>query len=220
MDDFSAARVRMVDSQLRTEAITDYDVLAAMGAVPRERFVLPAQRPLAYLDRDIPIVTGAVPRALMRPAALGRLLQLAEFTPTDRALIVGCATGYSAAVVARLADVVVALEEDPTLADYAVEALTSLGVKNVRVVRGPFESGWLAEAPYDVIVIDGAVEIVPNVLLAQLKDGGRLVAVVGYGQAAVATVYARGERDFGSRAAFNAEAPPLPGFKKPEAFVF
>lgn len=220
MNDFAAARTRMVDSQLRTENVTDYDVLQAMGSVPRERFVPAALRPLAYLDRDLPLAAGAGSRGLMRPAALARLMQLAALAQARRVLVVGCATGYAPAVAARLAGTVVALEPDAALADQAVEAFSALGIDNVRVVRGPLEAGWAPEAPYDVILVDGAVEVVPEVLLAQLHEGGRLVAVVGYGQAAVATVYTRGERDFGRRNAFNAEAPALPGFREPEAFVF
>lgn len=220
MDDFDAARVRMVDSQLRTESVTDHDVLDAMGEVPRERFVPVGQRPLAYLDRDLPVAAGAVSRGLMRPAALGRLLQLAEIGAENRMLVVGCGAGYAAAVAGRLAATVIALEADKGLADQAVEALAAVGAKNVRVVRGPLESGWSAEAPYDVILLDGAVEIVPPPLLAQLKDGGRLVGVVGYGQAAIATICTRGVRDVGQRPAFNAEAPALPGFQKPKEFVF
>jgi protein-L-isoaspartate(D-aspartate) O-methyltransferase len=217
MDDFGAARVRMVDSQLRTENVTDYDVLAAMGAVPRERFVPADDRALAYLDRALAVADG---RGLMRPAALGKLLQLAEIGAGERMLVVGCGTGYAAAVAGRLAATVIALEADKALADQAVEALAATAAKNVSVVRGPLESGWPAEAPYDVILLDGAVEVVPAPLLAQLKDGGRLVTIVGYGQAAIATIFTRGERDIGRRTVFNAEAPALPGFQKPKEFVF
>ena len=223
MDDFGLARTRMVDSQLRTENVTDYDVLAAMGEVPRERFVPAADSALAYVDRDIPILAGGpdrMPRYLMEPAPFARLLQAAEIRPTDVVLDVGCGSGYSAAVLARLADRVVALESDPDLAAQATAILAELGVANVSVVVGALEAGSASRAPFDVIVMEGAVETVPDALFGQLGEGGRLVAVVGYGRAASAKVFTRSGGEIGSRAAFDAAVMPLPGFRKPQAFVF
>lgn len=223
MEDFSAARTKMVDSQLRTENVTDFEVLAAMAAVPRERFVPAGQGGLAYVDRDVPITPKGAEggsRYLMEPAPFARLLQAAEVAKTDIVLDVGCGTGYSAAVLARLADSVVALESDAALAASASETLTDLGVANAAVVSGPLEEGYPSEGPFDVIVVEGAVEVVPDALFAQLKDGGRLVAVVGYGRAASARVYRKSAGEIGSYDAFDAAIMPLPGFRKPQAFVF
>ena len=223
MDDFTSARTKMVDNQLRTQSVTDYEVLSAMGAVPREQFLPPAGRALAYIDSDL-VVTAAGPdgpaRYMMEPAPLARLVQLAEVDKADVVLVVGCGSGYSAAVLARLANSVVALEQDADLAARASETLTELGVDNVAVVTGSLEAGYPSEAPYDVIFVDGAVEVVPAALTEQLKDGGRLVAVVGYGRSAAATIFRRSGGDVGSRVAFDADVQPLPGFRRPKAFVF
>jgi len=223
MMDFAEARKKMVDSQLRTEDVTDYAILAAMAEVPRERFVPVELQALAYIDEDILVKApagGAPARYLMEPAPFARLLQVAEISPGDLVLDVGCATGYSAAVLAKLARAVVALEADPSLAAAAGETLRGLGVANVSVVAGPLEPGYKSGGPYDVIVVEGAVEFVPPDLFDQLADNGRLVAVVGYGRSASAMVYTRSDGDIGGRSAFDAHVRPLPGFRKPAAFVF
>lgn len=223
MEDFAAARVKMVDSQLRTEGVTDYAILAAMGEVPRESFVPRRLRPLAYIDEDLLVkeASDAVPaRYLIRPAPFARLAQLAEIAESEIILEIGCATGYSTAVLARLADSVVAVEVDADLATRASETLVELGVANAAIVTGLLAEGYPSEGPYDVILIDGAIEVVPDALLAQLRDDGRLVAVVGHGRAALATVFTRTGEDIGRRPAFNTHLPPLPGFAKPNAFVF
>jgi protein-L-isoaspartate(D-aspartate) O-methyltransferase len=223
MDDFTVQRTKMVDNQLRTQSVTDYAVLAAMGEVPREQFLPPASRALAYIDSDLALTAAGVggqARYMMEPAPLARLVQLAEVGQADVVLVVGCGTGYASAVLARLANSVVALEQDPDLAARASETLTDLGVDNVAVVTGPLEAGYPSEAPYDVIFVDGAVELVPATLFDQLKDGGRLVAVVGYGRSAAATVFRRSGAEIGSRVAFDADVQPLPGFRRPKAFVF
>jgi len=220
MEDFAVARTKMVDSQLRTENVTDYDVLAAMGAVPRELFVPPDQRALAYLDKDIPIGGGTSRRYLMEAAPFARLLQLAEISKTDRVLDVGCGAGYSAAVLASLAGSVVAVESDPALAAQATRNLANLGIENASANVNALEEGHPSGGPYDVILLDGAVERIPDSLFDQLKEGGRLVAVVGYGRAAQATLFTRSDHEIGRRPAFNADVPPLPGFRKPEVFVF
>ena len=222
MDEFASARTKMVDSQLRTENVTDYGVLAAMGAIPREVFVPPHQRALAYLDRDIPIRSGGdgPPRYLMEPAPFARLLQLAEIGSNDLVLDIGCGGGYSAAVIARLARFVVGLESDATLAAEASHRLNKLGVSNAKVALGALESGRPGDGPYDVIVVEGAVEVLPASLFGELKEGGRLVAVVGYGRSGVATLCTKSDNQIGRRAAFNADVRPLPGFAKSPAFVF
>lgn len=223
MQDFTAARMKMVDNQLRTQSVTDHEVLAAMGAVPRERFLPPAGRNLAYIDSDLAIkaaAPGAPARYMMEPGPLARLAQLAEIGKGDVVLVVGCGTGYSAAVLARLAGSIVALEQDAELAARSSEVLADLGVDNVAVVTGPLEAGYPSEAPYDVIFFDGSVQVVPTTLLDQLRDGGRAVAVVGDGRSAAATLFRRSGNDLGSRVAFDADVQPLPGFRKPRAFVF
>ena len=156
----------------------------------------------------------------MEPAPFARLLQIAEIGPDDIVLDAGCGTGYSAAILSRLASSVVALESDPALASAASETLLDLGIDNVAVVTGPIEGGYPSEGPFDVIVLEGAVETVPDALFDQLKEGGRLVGVVGFGRAAPAMVYTRTEGDIGGRSAFNAHVRPLPGFRKPREFVF
>jgi protein-L-isoaspartate(D-aspartate) O-methyltransferase len=223
MEDFDALRTRMVDRQLRTEDVTDYAILAAMGELPREQFVPPRLRSLAYIDVDLSVkdAGGALPaRYLMEPAPFARLIQAAEIEPTDIVLDVGCATGYSTAVLARLADSVVAVEVDAELAVLAGENLVDLGVANAAVVTGPLTAGYPSEGPYDVIFLGGAVEVVPDTLFEQLKEGGRLVGVVGYGRAAQAVLFTRTSGDIGSRPLFNAHLQPLPGFNKLKAFVF
>jgi protein-L-isoaspartate(D-aspartate) O-methyltransferase len=219
MIDFAAQRTKMVESQIRTEDVTDRRVIAAMAAVAREKFVPERMAPLAYIDQDLAIAgMGMGGRFLMKPATLARLLQAAGVTPGDRALDVGCGLGYAAAVLARLAASVVALEEDATLAAGARKQLG--GVGNVEVVEGRLEDGHKAGAPYDLILVEGAVEVVPEALLDQLGEGGRLVAVVGYGRSASATVFTKADGDVGDRPAFDADVPPLPGFRRPKGFVF
>lgn len=220
MIDYAAARTLMVETQVRTEGVTDYRIIRTMADVPRERFVPSRARPFAYTDIDIAVKDDGHTRHMIRPATLARLIQAAAIAPGDFVLVVGCGTGYTAAVIANLATSVIALESDEHLAQSAGATLTDLGIGNVAVVTGPLEAGYPAEAPYDVIFVDGAVEFVPEALLAQLKEGGRLVAVVGYNRAASAMVYTRTDDDIGSRPAFDAFVPALPGFSHPRAFVF
>jgi protein-L-isoaspartate(D-aspartate) O-methyltransferase len=217
MLDFSAARRMMVDSQVRTSDVTDLRVIAAMLTVPRERFVPKASAELAYLDADLPVEPG---RRLIKPMVLAKLIQAAEIRETDRVLIVGCATGYSAAVIEHLAGSVIALEQDPGLAQLAKDNLQALGAGNATVVTGPLVGGWPAAAPYDVILLDGAVEDVPQVLVRQLKEGGRLLGVVGRPPVTKAVLVRSTGFESSSRPIFDAAAPALPGFAKPPAFVF
>jgi protein-L-isoaspartate(D-aspartate) O-methyltransferase len=223
MTDFVAARRIMVDSQVRTSDVTDLRLIAAMLAVPRERFLPPEQADLAYLDFDVPVAAGPAgesARRLLKPMVLAKLLQAAEIAAGDHVLDVGCATGYSSALVARLAGSVVALEEDAGLAGQARDNLRALGVAPVQVVNGPLSAGWGAQAPYDVIVLNGASDIAPKGLLKQLKPGGRLVGVLGRGPAGKAMLYRSIGGECGGRPIFDAAAPLLPGFAAPAAFVF
>ncbi len=223
MIDFARLRQAMVDGQIRVNDVTDAGVVAAMLELPRERFVPEARRELAYLDDDLLIRAGAAGRParyLMEPMVLAKLVQALELKADDRVLDVGCATGYSAALLGRLAGTVFALEEDPGLAETAMRLLAELKVANVRVVTGALAAGWPAAAPYDAILLDGAVELIPQAMLAQLKEGGRLGAVVRSGSAARATIYARTGASFSARPVFDAAVPPLPGFAAPQGFVF
>jgi protein-L-isoaspartate(D-aspartate) O-methyltransferase len=215
--DFAELRARMVDGQLRTTDVTDPAILEAMGALQRELFVDERRRPLAYLDEDLLIAPG---RYLMEPSPLAKLLQLAEIASTDRVLDVGTGTGYSAAVLSRLAASVVALESDDSLAGRARDALSRTGAANVEVVTGGLASGHPAGAPYDVIVLEGAIEMLPDALTAQLRDAGRLVAVEGRGNAGIAKVYLNSGGLITGRRAFNAALKPLPGFERTPAFEF
>jgi protein-L-isoaspartate(D-aspartate) O-methyltransferase len=219
MMDFARARQTMVDTQIRTGDVTDQHVLEAFLAVPRESFLPESQQTLAYRDRAVEVAghRGGEKRFLLDPMVLAKLLQLADLEEAGRALVVGCATGYSAALVAELVAEVVALESDPALAEIARGALAAA---NVTVVDGELTAGWPAGAPYDVILIDGAVEFVPEALQSQVREGGRLVAIVGTGMAGKAMLYRRIDGDFSGFPAFDAPAPPLPGFQKPPSFVF
>jgi protein-L-isoaspartate(D-aspartate) O-methyltransferase len=224
MADYAMARETMVDRQIRPVDVTDRRIISAFGEVPRELFVPVGLRAIAYSDKDLPLKVaswGEAPRHLLAPAVLARLFQLAEVTETDIVLDVGCATGYSSAVLARLTTSVVALEADPDLSRTATETLIDLGIGNVAVVSAALDKGYPAEAPYDVIVLGGSVPSVPHALTEQLKDGGRLVAIVGLGTAGVATLFRRTGHEVSSRPAFNLSAAPLPGFAPAtRSFVF
>lgn len=215
MIDFAAARTNMVDGQVRTADVTDLRILGALQDVARERFVPPQARELAYLDFDLPVAPG---RFLMKPRVLAKMLQAATLAATDRVLDVGCATGYSAALLARLAAQVTALEENPELARAAREMLGA--ENNVELVSGRLVDGWTAAAPYDVILLEGATEIVPESLLRQLSNGGRLLCVLGGDPAAKVILYLRSGDDIGGRPIFDASIPILPGFAKAPAFAF
>jgi protein-L-isoaspartate(D-aspartate) O-methyltransferase len=216
MIDLTAARRMMVDGQVRTADVTDLRILAAMLEVPRERFVPAGKAELAYSDLDLPVGEGR--RCLLKPMVLGKLLQLVEIQETDCVLDVGCATGYSSALLARLASSVVALEEDAALGRAAGEALA--GQSNVKVVTGPLLQGSPQSGPYDVILLQGATELVPEQLLRQLKDGGRLACIRAEGPAGKAVLYRNTDGEMSGRPVFDASAPLLPGFKRAPSFVF
>lgn len=221
--DFQELRVKMVDGQLRTTDVTDPDILLAMLTLPREDFVPESWRPLAYIDEDIPVVESPEARNrryLMEPSPFARLVQLAEIVPTDHVLDVACGTGYSSAVLSLLAGSVVALENHPELAEAARATLAGLGRDNVEVVEGALAEGCKAKAPYDVILINGAVDEVPQALFDQLKDGGRLVVVVGHGNAGSATYHVKEDGIVSARRVFNAAIMPLEEFRRAPEFVF
>ncbi len=212
--DFEHMRRSMVSSQLRTTGVADAGVLAAMGAVPRERFVPDERVPVAYADTLVPLVNG---RYLNAPMATARLLSEASPDENDRAMIVGAASGYSAAVLSRLVRSVVAVEEDPELAAFAKEALEDSGVE---VIEGPLAKGHPAGAPYDLILIDGAVEQVPQAIIEQLAEGGRLAAGIAKVAVSELSLGRRAGGGFGMKAFSDASSALLPGFVKPKGFVF
>lgn len=212
----------MVDGQLRTTDVNRIPILEAFLSVPREAFVPARLRPLAYIDEDLDITGPASSerRYLMEPSPFAKMLQLADITPADVVLDVGAATGYSAAILSLIAGSVIALESDAELADGATARLAEFGYDNVAVVQGPLREGYASEAPYDVIVLEGAVDEVSQALFDQMKDGGRLVAVEGHGNAGVARLYVKQGNVVSGRRGFNAAVRPLPGFQKEPVFEF
>jgi protein-L-isoaspartate(D-aspartate) O-methyltransferase len=223
MIDYARQRQVMVEGQIRVNDVTDPRIVAAMGELPREKFVPAARAALAYVDEDVPLrATGAgkSARYLIEPMVLAKLVQALSLTPSDHVLDVGCTSGYSAALLGRLVGNVVALEEDAEFVPIATRLLASLGATNVKVVSGPLTAGWPQEGPYDAILLEGSVEIVPAALTDSLKDGGRLAAVVGSGRSAKATLYLRSGKVVSARPVFDAAIPPLPGFTAPREFVF
>lgn len=213
---FESARFNMVEAQIRAGNITDQRVLAAIGAVAREKFVPASQRALAYSDVPVSVAPG---RYLLDPRTFAGLLQLAHITADDRVLDIGCATGYSAAVLARLAGEVVALEQDAELVRIA-SGLLAEAVGRVELVQGGLIEGVKALAPFEVILINGAVEEVPAALLAQLAEGGRLVCVLSRGGQSRAHLFLKENGQIGTRPDFDSHVPLLAGFKKAVGFVF
>jgi protein-L-isoaspartate(D-aspartate) O-methyltransferase len=223
MMDFEAARVKMVENQIRTTDVTSHSVLNAFFAVPREAFVPEKLKVLAYVDNDIeicPADVGKAARFLMEASPLAKLLQLAAIGKEDVVLEVGAGTGYTSALLSLLAHSVVALECDEGLAAEAKATLAALGYGNVTVASGDLAKGYAAGAAYDLIFINGSVEEVPASLLDQLGEGGRLVVVKGYGNSARATVFVRERGALSENVFFNASVKPLPGFSKAKEFVF
>jgi protein-L-isoaspartate(D-aspartate) O-methyltransferase len=223
MSDSSIQRRMMVDCQLRTYDITDARVLDAMGDVPREPFVSSSDRVLAYSDQ-CPAASegprGPETRYLLTPMVFARLLQAAEIKETDKVLDVAAGAGYSSAVLSRLAGSVVALESDPALAERATKILAEGGAQGVSVVQGSLAKGESSRGPYDVIVVNGAFQVEPTQLFAQLSDGGRLVGVHGVGRAGRAMVYRKVGTSIGGRTVFDAAAPVLAEFTREPAFTF
>ena len=218
MVDFPALRTKMVDGQVRPNDVTDLRIIDAMGEVARENFAPDDQKPLAYLDRDLPLGAGRAPRVLIQPMVLARMLQYAAIKPTDKVLEVGSASGYGAAVMARLAGSVVALEQDGDLATIARRQLS--GLANVAVVESSLVKGVRDAAPFDVIIFNGAVVTFPDAIADQLAKGGRLLLVEEGGSAPWVKLYTRDDAGLSGRALFNASVPVLPGFEAVETFAF
>ncbi|HLI20255.1 MAG TPA: protein-L-isoaspartate O-methyltransferase [Stellaceae bacterium] len=218
-----AARLNMVEGQLRTNKVVDEAVLEGFLTVPRERFVPPSLRGIAYVDDDIPLGQG---RFLIEPLVLARLLQLAEIRKSDKVLEIGCATGYATAIIARIAAKAVAVESDAALIAAARNNLAALGCSNVELHESALNAGWRAGAPYNVILINGGVGEIPPAVTDQLAEGGRLVTVTegaaspADSRCGKALLMTRAEGRISSRPIFDATVQPLPGFARAPAFVF
>lgn len=224
MPDTAAQRRLMVDSQLRTFDVNDPAVLQAMASIPRELFLPETLWPLAYSDQALRVADPADPsaaRVMLMPMVLARMIQIAAVGPGARVLDVASGAGYSAAVMARIGARVTALENVAGLTAMAKAALAAAGVPEVVAVTGALEQGWPEGSPYDVILVEGAFEVEPKTLLAQLAEGGRLVGIEGAGRAARVMLYTKAAGgDVGGRPVFDAGAPVLPAFRRPVEFVF
>ena len=217
MTDFAAARRTMVDTQVRPADVTSYALIDAMLWAPRERFVPRARRDIAYAETDIELAPG---RVMLQPRTMGKMLEAAAIEPNDLVLDLAPGTGYSAAVIARMAEAVVAVEPDGELAKQAQALLVELEVDNAVVTQGDPAAGDPDHGPYGVIFVNGAVETLPDALVGQLKQGGRLVALFRDGGLGKCCVLTRAGNGVSRRFVFEADAPVLKGFEKPAAFAF
>jgi len=216
MADYATRRNVMVDTQVRPQDVTRFPIIEAMLSVPRERFVPPALRELAYLGENLELAPG---RVLLEPRSFAKMLEHLAIGPGDSVLHVGAGMGYGAAVIARLAQFVAALESDETLAARAEEALRETGVDNAAVFRAPLEAGVPSAGPYDAILFEGGVNLIPAATAAQLKDGGRIAAIFMDGPLGEVRLGVRHGGRISWRGVFNATAPVLPGHARAQAFT-
>jgi len=219
MTDFALARRNMVEGQLRPNRVTNTQLLTEIGNLPRERFLPEGLRSVAYSDEDVPLGKG---RFLMEPMVLARLIQTLQPRPEDRALVVASGRGYGAAVLARLVKAVVAVESDSGLAAAAQQTARELGITGVQQTVGQMEAGAAGSGPYDVILIEGAVQQVPAAILGQLADGGRLATILAgpAGALGTAQLFVKEGGVASGRPLFDAGTPTLPGFAPPPRFTF
>ncbi|PZA13728.1 protein-L-isoaspartate O-methyltransferase [Rhodopseudomonas palustris] len=221
MLEFERARQNMVDCQIRPSSVTDWRIIDAMRMLPREAFLPESKRELAYLDLDLEIDGGdGRKHFLLNPIMTARMIQAAELAREDRVLVVGCPTGYVAAIVSKLTDRVATTIDDKGLAQSMQSTLAALGLTNVNVRVAEASRGDANDAPFDAILLCGGTEIEPSALYDQLKLGGRLVGAFADGKPQRVTVVTRSEGDFGARVLFDASVPILPGMERPAAFVF
>lgn len=216
MADFDSRRTMMVDTQVRPSDVTKFPIIEAMLHVPREMFVPPGLREAAYIGENLEIGGG---RVMLDPRTLAKMIDALDVQRTDVVLDIGCGLGYSTAVLARLAEVVVAVEDDAARADTAQANLSDTGVDNAAVMTGPLAEGAAKSAPYDAILLQGAVEQVPDAILGQLRDGGRIGCIFAEGAVGIARIGLRTHGQVSWRFAFNAGAPLLPGFARARNFA-
>lgn len=216
MPNYAARRQMMVDTQVRPSDVTKFPIIEAMLSVPREAYVPANKREAAYIGNNLDLGNG---RVMLEPRTLGKLLDALDIQPDELVLDLGCGLGYSTAVIARMAEAVVAVEEDEAMAEEAQETLSRHDVDNAAVIAGTLAEGAAKHGPYDVIVLQGAAEHVPEGLLDQLKEGGRIAGLFMEGALGVCRVGYKIDGEVNWRYAFNAGAPVLPGFEKRRAFT-
>lgn len=216
MTDYAARRLMMVDTQIRPSDVTKYPIIDAMLSVPREHFVPDSLREIAYVGKNIDLAPG---RVILEPRTLAKMLDGLNIGRHELALDIGCALGYSSAVIARMAQAVVAVEEDETLADEAQNLLSEAGADNVIVQAGALTEGAAEHGPYDVILVQGGVEVVPDALIDQLKDGGRIACIFMEGANGAVRIGYKLDGRMSWRFEFNAGAPVLPGFARAASFA-
>jgi len=216
MFDFETRRQTMVDTQVRPSDVTKFPIIDAMLSVPRELFVPEDKRDTAYVGEHIVLDER---RVILDPRTMAKILEAVDIQPDETVLDIGSGLGYSAALAGRMAEAVIALEDDPGRVEEAERALVAAGIDNVAVVEGPLAEGAAKHGPYDVIIIQGAVQSIPDTLVAQLKDEGRLVAIFQEGSLGVVKVGHLIDGEINLRFAFNAGAPVIPGFEQDQAFA-
>ncbi|NIY71306.1 protein-L-isoaspartate O-methyltransferase [Marivivens donghaensis] len=216
MAEYTTRRTMMVDTQIRPSDVTKFPIIEAFLAVPREAYVPSAQREAAYLGENVAIGEG---RVMLEPRTFAKLLDALNIQPNEVVLDLGCGLGYSTAVMARMSEFVVAVESDEAMAADAQALLSEHGVDNAAVMTNPLAEGCAKSGPYDVIILEGAVEVVSDSLLAQLKEGGRIACLFAEGELGVARVGYKLDGRINWRFAFNASAPVLAGFEKNKEFA-
>lgn len=216
MSDFAKRRTMMVDTQVRPSDVTKYPIISAMLAVAREDFVPDDAREAAYADVQVELAPG---RVLLEPRTLGKMLDAVSLSASEMVLVVGAGLGYSAAILSQIADFVVALEEDDALAAEAESRLSDAGYDNVAVMNGPLAEGNAKNGPYDAVFVEGAVDQIPDALIEQTREGGRIIAIFRDGNVGAVRVGYKIDGRVSWRFAFNATAPVLPGFEKVTEFA-
>ncbi len=216
MTDFAANRIMMVDTQIRPSDVTKFPIIDAMLTVRREHFVPDRMRSVAYAGEDIPLGEG---RVILDPRVLAKMLDAVDIQNEDIVLDIGCGLGYSSAVLARMADAVIAVEDTDERVSEAEHLLSQANVDNVAVIESPLTEGAAKHGPYDVILVQGAVETMPQAILEQLKEGGRIIAIFVDGALGEARVGIKADGHVSWRMSFNAVAPVLPGFEQTAEFA-